>query len=57
MIYMDNAATTRLSARAFEAMRPYMMEQYANAAGTYSFAAASSAAIASASKRRTAFVQ
>ena len=38
MIYMDNAATTRLSEQAFEAMRPYMMEQYANAAGTYSFA-------------------
>lgn len=45
MIYMDNAATTRLSESAFEAMRPYMMEQYANAAGTYSFAAASSEAI------------
>lgn len=38
VIYMDNAATTRLSEQAFEAMRPYMMEQYANAAGTYSFA-------------------
>lgn len=38
MIYMDNAATTRLSETAFEAMRPYLMEQYANAAGTYSFA-------------------
>ena len=38
MIYMDNAATTRMSERAFEAMRPYFMEQYANAAGTYSFA-------------------
>lgn len=35
---MDNAATTRLSETAFEAMRPYLMEQYANAAGTYSFA-------------------
>lgn len=45
MIYMDNAATTRLSAAAFEAMRPYMMEQYANPAGTYSFAAASAAAM------------
>lgn len=45
MIYMDNAATTRMSARAFEAMRPYMMEQYANPAGTYSFAAASSTAV------------
>ena len=37
MIYMDNAATTRLSSEAFEAMRPFMMEQYANPAGTYSF--------------------
>lgn len=45
MIYMDNAATTRLDERVFEAMRPYMMEQYANPAGTYSFAAASNAAI------------
>ena len=45
MIYMDNAATTRMSERAFEAMRPFFMEQYANAAGTYSFAAASSEAI------------
>ena len=38
MIYMDNAATTGLSERVFEAMRPYMMENFANAAGTYSFA-------------------
>ena len=37
MIYMDNAATTRLDAGVFETMRPYMMEQFANAAGTYSF--------------------
>ena len=42
---MDNAATTGLSERAFEAMRPYMMENFANAAGTYSFAAKSSAAM------------
>ena len=45
MIYMDNAATTRMSERAFEAMRPYFMEQFANAAGTYSFANASKAAV------------
>jgi len=45
MIYMDNAATTRMSERAFEAMRPYFMEQYANAAGTYSFAAGVSMAV------------
>ena len=35
MIYMDNAATTRLSSRALEAMMPYLTEQYANPAGTY----------------------
>lgn len=45
MIYMDNAATTRMSERAFEAMRPYFMEQFANAAGTYSFANASKEAV------------
>ena len=30
VIYMDNAATTRLSGRALEAMMPYLTEQYAN---------------------------
>jgi len=45
MIYLDNAATTRLSETAFEAMRPYMMEQFANPAGTYSFAAGAAAAV------------
>lgn len=45
MIYMDNAATTRLSSRALEAMMPYLTEQYANPAGTYSFTNASNAAM------------
>ena len=45
MIYMDNAATTRMSEHAFEAMKPYFMEQYANAAGTYSFANAGKEAV------------
>jgi len=45
MIYMDNAATTRMSEKAFEAMRPYLMEQYANPAGTYSFASGAAAAV------------
>lgn len=45
MIYMDNAATTRMSEHAFEAMRPFFMEQFANPAGTYSFAAAGNAAV------------
>ena len=51
MIYMDNAATTRLSETAFEAMRPYMMEQFANPAGTYSFAATAAAAVEKARKQ------
>ncbi len=51
MIYMDNAATTRMSERAFEAMRPFFIEQYANAAGTYSFANASKEAVEKARKQ------
>ena len=45
MIYMDNAATTRLSEEVFEAMRPYLTEFYGNSAGTYSFAAKSGEAV------------
>ena len=51
MIYMDNAATTRMSEKAFEAMRPYMIEQFANPAGTYSFAAGAAAAVDTARKQ------
>ena len=50
MIYMDNAATTRLSEHVFEAMKPYMLEQFANPAGTYSFAAGAAAAVEEARK-------
>ena len=38
MIYADHAATTRLDEDAFAAMRPYLMEQYANASQPYSLA-------------------
>ena len=51
MIYMDNAATTRMSEKAFEAMRPYMIEQFANPAGTYSFAAGVAAAVENARRQ------
>ena len=37
MIYADNAATTKLDNNAFEAMRPYLLEQYSNASQRYSF--------------------
>ena len=38
VIYADNAATTKLDIDAFEAMRPYLLDQYANASQPYSFA-------------------
>lgn len=37
MIYADNAATTKLDIEAFEAMRPYLLDQYANASQPSSF--------------------
>lgn len=37
MIYADNAATTKLDNKAFEAMLPYLLDQYANASQPYSF--------------------
>ncbi|MCM1223138.1 MAG: cysteine desulfurase [Lachnospiraceae bacterium] len=36
-IYADNAATTKLDTDAFEAMKPYLLENYANPSGAYSF--------------------
>lgn len=38
MIYADNAATTKLDTDAFEAMKPYLMENYGNASQPYFFA-------------------
>lgn len=38
MIYADNAATTKLNREAFEAMIPFLIENYANASQPYSFA-------------------
>lgn len=37
MIYADNAATTKLDIEVFEAMKPYLLNQYANASQPYSF--------------------
>ena len=36
-IYADNAATTRLDIDAFEAMKPYLLEDYGNASQPYFF--------------------
>ena len=44
-IYLDNAATTRLSEPVLQAMLPYMTDLYANAAAVYSFAGKSREAV------------
>lgn len=38
MIYADNAATTELCREAYEAMQPYLLQEYGNASQPYSFA-------------------
>ena len=37
MIYADNAATTKLDRDAFEAMSPFLLEEYGNPSQPYSF--------------------
>ena len=37
-IYADNAATTQLDKTAFEAMTPWLIEEYGNASQPYAFA-------------------
>ena len=45
MIYLDNAATTRLRDEVYEAMQPYLQELYGNASSIYRFAGESKKAI------------
>lgn len=45
MIYADNAATTKLDIEAFEAMKPFLLEEYGNASQLYSFASSAKRAL------------
>lgn len=47
-VYADNAATTRMSDGAVQAMLPYLTEQYGNASALYSFSADPQKALADA---------
>ncbi len=51
MIYADNAATTRISDRAFEQMLPFLREQYGNASSQYSLGTNARRAIEQARKQ------
>lgn len=45
LIYADNAATTQLDDGAFEAMKPYLLNDFGNASQPYSFSRSSKAAL------------
>lgn len=45
LIYLDNAATTALKPEVFEAMKPYLLENYSNPNSVYTFAQQSKCAI------------
>ena len=45
MIYADNAATTKLDPEVFEAMKPWILEEYGNASQPYSFSRKPKAAL------------
>lgn len=48
MIYADNAATTKLDECVFEAMKPFLLDEYGNASQPYSFARKSRKALSNA---------
>lgn len=56
MIYLDNAATTKMSEEVFDAMKPYFCEQYANPSAIYSFAGSSAKAVDEARKKTAALI-
>ena len=51
MIYMDNAATTRLLPEVLEEMMPYLKEEYGNASAVYSLGSKAKKAISQSRKR------
>ena len=56
MIYLDNAATTRISPYVFEAMTPYLTEEYGNAGSIYGLGRRAAEAIAKARRQVADFI-
>ncbi len=55
-VYLDNAATTKVSAAAFRAMEPYFTEQYGNPSSLYAFGQKAHEAITEARERIAALL-
>lgn len=51
MIYADNAATTKLCDESFEAMKPYLLDEYGNPSQSYSFSSKPKKALKKAKER------
>ncbi len=56
MIYLDNAATTKVSDRVFEAMKPYFCDIYANPSAIYGFAGKSRKGVDEAREQAAAMI-
>ena len=56
LIYLDNAATTKVAPEVYEAMNPYFEEYYGNAASVYRFAGESKKAVEDARKKVADFL-
>ena len=57
LIYLDNAATTKVAPEVYEAMNPYFEEYYGNAASVYRFAGESKKAVEDARKEVADFLE
>lgn len=56
MIYLDNAATTRVLPEVFEEMRPYFCEEYGNPSAVYGFAGEAKDVVEKARRRAAALI-
>lgn len=57
MIYLDNAATTRISDEVLDEMLPYLKEQYGNPGGVYEFGQRANEAVSRAREKVAAFLR
>jgi cysteine desulfurase len=56
VIYLDNAATTRVAPEVFEAMSPFLQDEYGNPSSVYALAGRSAAAMESARRTLADFI-